>query len=400
MSTPCGCGQTPPPGSEYLLVQATASEAEVCADPTQNSTASDCPKKDQTYDTCLSDFLIPSEINSATMLVCNGKLYTVGQWIQFVNPVVKLKITGISNNVLTVVNRCDNGDIVPENPAIGQVISNGNRFVPVGPAFGDDDIANLDGNATELCTPNLSESTSSSIVQPVGRVESNPNNMNAGKCLRRIYGFLFDKGVPIFNKLGVTISHAESVENHYPLVINKTTHKIQRRKNYSESVQVNAGNRYLLSIASTGERIVGPTYVPKFFHEIVAESSTNYNPTTWDNFSGVKTVEFDLGAFADVMAVVNNTELDHYIAMLRIEISAFKVGSIPEYVLAEFENGFGNQRKACKVFAAQETDYLNQFNSVSVPFKIKKSDNKLILRLRTDGSAKFYYRIDLDGVYF
>ena len=68
---------------------------------------------------------------------------------------------------------------------------------------------------------------------------------------------------------------------------------------------------------------------------------------------------------------------------------------IPMFI--EIENGYSEIKKCGIVVDA--TAYV-QFNSISVPIKVKKSDNKIKLKLRKSGSTKYYYRLTLDGAYY
>jgi len=400
----CGCGTSPTPTDEYLLVKATSKNPNQCGDPTSVTAANaNCAKKEPMYDVTLNDFLIPSESGVVIMTVCNASIYSVGSWLEFLNPVTKLKITSINGNIITLVNKYDDGTIVTTNPAAGQVITKSTAFVvstaPVGKTTAET-LVELNAaleTAQELCVPALLSCSTSAEIQPVGRVITDPSNLSVKKCLRRIYGIIFKAGRPVLTALGATVNPNDA--NFRKLVKHNTTNEVRIQKNYNEDSSLVANNRYALIITNSSERTKGPIYFTKIFDQFIEETKSESGiapATAWPSFTTNLVKSFDLSSYTDIAAINADTDLDHYYVIVKLDVGVSGTSAyVP--VFAELENGYGEVKRASVV---TDTNSYVDFVSSTVTIKVKKSDNTIKLRLKYAGTVKYYYRIMLDGAYY
>jgi hypothetical protein len=400
---PCGCGSSPTPSDEYLLVKATGKNPNQCGDPASDAAAASCAKKEQMYDIALSDFLIPSESGTVLMTVCNASVYSVGSWLEFLNPIAKLKITSISGNIITLVNRCSGGGIVASNPPQGQVISKGTRFIVASapeckdPSETYDDIIDALEKAKEICVPALVSSSTTATIQPVGRVVEDPDNISACKGIRRIFGILFKAGKPFLTALGGSVNANDL--NYRPLVKHVTSNEVRVQKGYHESSGVLAGTRYVLGITNSTQKIVGPFYLNKFFDQFIEQIPTSAadveKPNSWAQFTNQFTKEFTISSYPEIIAINNDASFDHYYINLKIDVGVNSGDFIPTYI--EIESAGGLIKKCGLV--ADSTAY-NVYNSMYTTVKILKSDNKFKFRMVKNGTTRYFYRLQIDGAYY
>jgi hypothetical protein len=251
--TPCNC-QTPckcSSGDEYLLVKATGSEAALCG-PIDNQTGTEsCPIQEPTYDLSHSDFLLPSEITGSfiNMQVCNGSIYTVGQWLFFITG-VHLKISAITGNLLSLINQCSPGVVVDTNPDIGFIVYKNTPFVVSdGPAcLSDDD--KLDffqealSEATELCAPNLVVAPLTDEIHPVGLTINGGTSHT--KCIKRIPGISFKGTIPYLTTLNT--KNPTAMLDYNRLVVNKLTREVALMPTYGDWAGLTDGNLYTVMV--------------------------------------------------------------------------------------------------------------------------------------------------------
>lgn len=390
MSNDCGCTPQASEG-EYLLVKANGQDAGTCGTVPSSGTTN-CAKTEPMFDSILSDFLVPSEESSVNMQVCNGAIYTVGMWIEFINPYCRMKITAINGNILSVVNACTNGDDIDNNPAPSTVINRGTRFSVVGKPPCDIDytekLQESFATVTELCMPALGITSETAVVHPVGRTQSDPENSGVGKCLRRIFGIVFKAGRPFLSAMGAPVN-IDDLNQYRRLIRKNDTGAIHVAKNYSEQQDVVAGNRYLLSIDKTRERVTIPAYVCQMWHYELKENTSNTDPTSWPSFTNDFEFEINVGSLDRIQAIDNVR--DHYYLMLRIEVGTYKAGAY-EIVQARIDD-----KRALKVVAGNNA---MAFNSVLMPMRIAKADDKFKFKLAMDGTTKYYYRVVAEAIYF
>lgn len=350
------------------------------------------------YDSVLSEFAIPSEASSVTTMVCNGAIYAVGMWIQFTGPYAKLQISAITGNTLTLLNRNANGETVGGNPAIGTRVYKDTQFVVcAGPSdMSDDETAEqfqkfLD-SATQLCMPNLGPSSSTAVMHPVGRLESDPNNLSAKKCLRRIYGILFKAGRPFLSALGVPVD-INDMTNFRPLVRHKTNGGVHQRKNYSEASGLANGKQYALAVTNTSEKLL-QTYFTKIAVNSLEEDPNHSNdPDSWEVMTDEYTKTYDISDTPNIMPPEDHN-LDHYYVMVDLEIAGSKTSGSITVMRALL-----NDVPVARCVVSGDADVLN-FNSGTKLIKVMKSNNELKLKIISPGSVRRWYRLVVQAVLY
>lgn len=401
MTTPnCGCDSSSSE-SEYLMVRATASESSTCGDGSPSTGRESCDKQEPMYDYSLSDFVIPSTGFTTSMAVCNPGIYAVGMWLQFIDPVVSLKIVNISNDILSLMNGCGDGLDIDENPDPGLAVSRNTKFVVSGGPLCETDEEEWDrisqsfSFAKEICTPNLEQASITAIVHPVGRIDSDPSNLGVGKCIKRLYGFIMNAGRPIFSALGNPLEiNSDTIANYRPVVKHKTGNGLFQRKNYSESPDIEPNTQYGLGV-TTGSEKLQPTYFTRPGIVTIEENTVETNPVLWPVLETTFTKEYLLTSFAGATPPSSHA-LDHYYAIVRIEVATLDT---PLNVFRTTEVSL-NGVKAGRSMTFKDDDATVVYNSISIPIKVLKSDNKLTLEMKTSASIQFYYKISVDGLMY
>lgn len=399
MNTKCGCNTDAPSGKEYLMVEASASDPNQCGNPSSaNAGTAGCAKQEPMFDQSLSDFLIPSAASSVIMSVCNGKVYTVGMWIQFVDPVAKLKISGIDGNTITLLNRNSNGDEVIANPAIATKIPKLAQFVVCDAPedlSAEEELAKLEtslSGATQLCVPNLGASSSTAIVHPVGRVESDPENLSVKKCIKRIFGVLFNAGRPFLSALGTPVD-INDLTDYRPLVKHKTTNGVYQRKNYSEASGLADDRQYVLAVTNNSEKLLGPAYLTKAVHELIEQKEPILTPASWPEMTDEHVKNFDISDYAGAMPPADHN-LDHYYVMVNCEIAGNKDTGDIRVMRLELNDIIAGR---CSISGDADAQ---DFNSITKIVKVMKSDNKLTLKLTAVGTIRFWYRLNIEAILY
>jgi hypothetical protein len=397
MNPNCGCDNPGSDSNEYLMIKATPKNASTCGVVNENpdSGFSNCALQEDTFDSFLSDFLIPVAASSTSVSVCNPNVYAVGQWIHTYTPAAALQIMSITSNILGLVNRCPSGDEVSANPAPGTIIAKGTKFVtgPQPSCYSDQERANQITEAiallTQLCMPDLVFASATSLQSPVGLVESDSADSAAGRCLKKIFGFQMDKGTPVFTNLEL----GDPVDVTYRrLVKHKTSNRVIQAKNYSEDAAIGA-KQVLLAITSGGE-ILKQSYLTVPFPETLLEqNSTSITPTAWPSITS-SGFEKD---FVVNIAPISTLALgqDHYFVLVKLEIAA-GTGADTWNAITGLLNGI----QATKSLSRQDDDTVVAVNTSTTWVKVLKSDNILKLRVNATGNMRFYYRIGLNGVMY
>lgn len=398
MTTPCGCQSSPSSDKPYLLVEATSSTIDACGSNPQGQSPGNCDKSEPMFDESLSDFLIPSKDSSVNMSVCNGAIYSVGMWIEFLNPIAKLQITSISGNILTLVNRNINGDEVAENPDIGTQISVGTRFVVGSSSHNISDADRLEqiesalDGATEIEVSNLGASSSTAVVHPIGRVESDPSNLSAKKAIKRIFGILFNAGRPVLNALGTTVP-IEDMADYRPLVKHKTSHIVRQARSLSENGGLASNRQYVLSVTNSGEKLL-QTYLSKIARRQLDIIGDVHSPLSWPVTVGDYETEYDLSSWADMQPPDGNV-LDHYYVMCSMELAGNKDAGTARIMRAEL-----NGVTMCRVGIHPDPS-LYYFNNSTRLVRIETSGPnayKLKLKLFIVNDARYWYRLNIDEI--
>lgn len=259
------CRESDSASGEYLLVKASSSTASTC-EPTDVAQSLNCRKQEDTFDEILNGFIMPPPDGVASVTVCNPSIYSAGQWVQFINPSATLQIVGINDNILSLANRCENGLPIDSNPLGGAVqFSANSRFIISSRprcsnlTEDEDEIQGIISGLEELCMPSLTESNQDSDIHPVGRVEIDPQDVNFSKCIKRIYGFFFRKGVPYFP--AIRQSNYENINALSRLMINKSDKSLVELPKISEYPGMTSGNKYIYSYSPGDEKPIGPTKI-------------------------------------------------------------------------------------------------------------------------------------------
>jgi len=402
MNTDPNCGCNSPSGSdnrEYLLVKSTASEANTCGGPTAAGGTANCPKQEPSYDISMSDFVMPQDGSSTPMEVCNASVYALSMWLHFSSPSAALQITNISGNILTLANKCPNGETIDSNPT-NVVISKGTTFV-VGPtpqcntdAQDQERINSALASATELCMPNMKTSSTTATLRPVGKVESDTADLSVKKCIQAIYGVLFKAGTPILTALAKKTALDLNYER---LGKHKTTNEVVRMDNYSVGLTSNAS--HTLMFAQNTEKVV-PTYfthmqVPR---QVLFQSQASLNDfDAWDTIPGDDSFEKDI-SLKDYLEDLFNLR-DHAYAILNIDVSLHThVGGFHTLRCMLNDGEFG------RVTMNNDSDNNTGGISITSPVKILKAGNyPLNLKLlHTGGSGThhYYVKVTLIGAHY
>lgn len=398
MKTNCGCtGKTSPEDKKYLMVEMTGSEAATCDPDQAPSGVEDCAKQEPTYDESLSDFVVPLSTNTTQLQVCNSSIYTLSQYIQFAIPRVRMLITAnnADTNILTIANRCPDGSAIPENPEAGLAVPEGSRFSvvdsPQCPNTAQDiqKVKDALAGMSELCVPELTSAPSTSKIYVVGRVDEDVNPAQ-GKCIRWITSLWNDAGKWFMTEIRLLSAASSQFGAYRKLGRHSTTNEIVEFPNYKDMTDVLGGGKQMaLAISEDGERLVGPAYFFNPFHYSVDKNDNDLDPDLWPSFSNTKNETYDLSGSSQISDTVYKQ--DHYFALVRLEIAGISTG---DYNTIEASL---NDSYAGRVItrAAEEV----QYNSITMPVKILKSNNELKLKLETNGSVKVFYRVIVDGIF-
>lgn len=401
-NTDCGCG--PSSDKSYFMVEATASDTPSCGGSSSSGTEG-CAKQEPMYDVCLSSFLVPLSNSFTSMEVCNPNIYYIGMWLQFLTPSVTLQISNISGKIISLINRCENGDLIYGNPDAGQAILRNTPFVVVDKPrckSDEDDSASLTNAlsvATELCVPSFQTSSATATVRPVGRIESDEADLSVKKCIRGIFGILFKKGTPVLSSLKLSPVNDSATTRR--LVKHRTTHEVTQIKNYHESDGLAANSQYTLAISSNEEKVVGPMHNVFIKRKLIQESGNVGNPDSWPLTEGSFSIDIDIAAIApDLLPTLQGNAYSAYYAMARLEIAVNKAENGPDPILMRASmNGTYAGRTIAHVMSGDGPNSI-QFNTISMPVLVQKADNIIQIFLVTNASARYYYRLAVDGIYF
>lgn len=394
----CGCGGDSP-NDEYLMVKATGKNPSTCGLPDSSGATTgtvSCPKQEPEFDNTLSDFVVPATGASVSIQVCNPSVYSVDQWIQFPNGLT-MQVISITGNNLQIRNSCPNGSPIIDNPTAGLVISRNTRFFTVGkpPCQTEeqrlDEILEALSGASEICVPDLVESSNQAHVQPVGRVEADPSDTSFKKCLRRIYGILFKAGTPILSAIQ-KVSEA-NIGNYRKLGIDKANREVWEIPDFSEFTGLTSGQQYQTAFKPNGtEYIIGPDYGFKPVNITLLEIPTNPLSGTFATSPASATIlnqTFNLSSQTDISSIKRNQ--DHY------------------YVLAHLEVGYTQAIQGVKILAARlngslvctSVDLYGR-NTLTIPIRVENSNNELTLLIEQSVASVSNYivRLYIRGVWY
>lgn len=404
-TTPCGCGSAPndpnaPDESMYMMVKGTSKDASKCGDIDDQISSADaaCNKDDPTYDVLLASFAMPDE-DSVPAIVCDGSLYSVGQWIQFVTAKATLQVVAINNNELTLKAVCSNGSRINGNPTVGTVIRKSDSIITVGAPECLTSAQELDriferlAEAEEFCLPALSEQDNSTAnMQVVGWTKEDSGNSGFKKCIRRLASFFFKNNHPYFTALDTV--DLSSSSSYRPMVIHKTTKRVVQQKNLSEETAIEAGKKYVYGVVGGSQALIeGYTFSPIDGQEIYKHGGEFDSPDDWVHVPIATPLEANLSLS---IGSVNALEIlgDYFYAVLRINVgvhnpSAFQISAATRLnnKIVGYTHGFYNTKGS---------------NTITLIAKIDKSSKSIPLKITTDGNGnnlKVHCSVYLDGVF-
>lgn len=384
------CGQEPP--SEYLLVSATGNSSNDCG----NNGKDDCKLSDGTFDESISDFVVPGAYSSVSMQVCDPSLYSIGQWLFFFESSNYLRVTAVDEYTLTLENNASTGIVVDGNKEAGFLIRNGSRFNAADRPFHidgeilSDKIIGTINSLSEIEAGSLAVSSTTAVVHPIGRVESDPSNSGVKKAIRRIYGVLFKAGTPILSALKV--GSPSDVPTHQRLYKNKTTGEVKTLPNYSEYPKVvsSSESQFALSITSNEEKLIS-TFFPKFYQTFIEKNGNAKDNSSWPTLPGSgfsKTFDITSPEITDSMGN------PRYIwVVFRVEVGIAVATTNP--VIAETAV---NGKHVCYTYADDDGSKVN-FNQGISYIKVARNDLNVKLTIDSNYPCKYFYRLSIEKIF-
>ncbi len=407
MAKKCGCGsgESPSADAEHLLVAVTASSANSCGDPSAAVTGTDsCAKQEPEFDILLSDFVVPVHGSTITINVCNNNVYTLNQYLEFIGYGLQLRIQEKSSDgkSMLLVNSCVNNNEIG-NPDAGLAVTKNTTFhAVVSPrcANANDELLEVLNTVEEICTDSLEEGGANATYAVVGRVETDPDDDSAGKCIKRIAGFLFKLG-SVFLPNITTVDEADH-QNYRRVGIKSDgqTAKIRAIRDFLfGGAGLITGYKYIFAGSSTvTEKPVGPAYIASFFPtpKLFEEQGTVTDYTTYTAIATGVTFSKDFSlAIPEITDNLKNKDLqNHYYLMVHL------------IVASQGNSGGGTRSLTIKLndetvaVLIGNNGPLANSDSLVIPIKILNSASNFNLKIVADGNLqKYYYKIRGLGAY-
>lgn len=390
----CGCSSTQSQSSsngEFLLVKATGTNAGTCGDIDLDSSINEnCAKQDPMFDFSKSDFIVPLPSSITQMEVCNSDIYSIEMWLQFLNPIVTLNISNITGNILTLRNRCPDGSAISSNPNAGAAIARGTKFVVCDAPICNTNADTLEAiqealaSASEVCVPAMEVSSSQAIIHPVGRVESDSLNSSAGKCLKRIYGFLFNGGTPVLSDL--ELRSPLVVPSYRRIVKNIFNNEIVELQNYSEYPQASPTHQKALSVMSTGERLIGPVRFVNATRRVFYENDLDNDYRNWPLSSNTEISKtIDISDWTCYESIRLHT--DNIYVQIQLDVCLFSSENYNKIAISANDSSLG------QIFAND-----NDITNSSFTTNIKVDDSDKNIKLKFNGIYNFRIRYKVTGI--
>lgn len=356
------------------MVKATSKSASKCGPPGAVQTQTeDCQKSDSTYDLLLADFAFP-DTDSVPVLVCDGSIYSVGEWIQFTDSEARVQIVAINVNELTVKGICSNGSAVFRNPTAGTIIRKNEAIVVIDSpdCLTDEEqaekLSNDLSSIEEICAPSLTEEGSTSAEQQMtGWTRADSANPGFTKCIKRVIGNWFKNGIPYFSNLRKIATTGKQV-----LIIDPATHEVSRAE--------------LDSLSTPAQQY---TWAPSF--DILASLGTDYNdPSSW-----IKVNDGDTKSFTLDLNITSLNDLNigrDFYAILKIDLGATQ----------GLNYGAQATLKINGTVEGQVYSYTKAYgtSSVMVTVPVDKTTRQITLDLETESytNGKYFLQAKLQGV--
>jgi hypothetical protein len=371
-----------------FLIAASPASASTCGEgKTLCAAAADCTISEPTYDRTVGAYTIPDYNTSAPVQVCNGALYSVGQWGQFVGDGSTLQIVSIVGNGITLRNGCSNGARVKGNSNPGTVIPTGNAFVIVSEpaclttAQEQQEFQALLASAAALCTPELEEEQSElAEMQLIGWKRADSGDSSFQKCMRRIKGiWKTAKSLYIKPIESAPLPGQDGSTDWRGLVIHKTTGEVRSQLNGSENPDLEAGEKYVFMYVEGQQALIGPAYI---FTPATADLYQNYNGAmndtdSWVNVPNATPLEQDISL--SISAINDLTILgDKFFAEVMINLGIRQPQGYAHFATLEVN---GTQ------YAMVGAQGSVGFNSVRALIEVPKNDKKFRIKVTTSGGT-------------
>lgn len=399
MSKKCKPCDQEPVDKSYMMVEVTASSANACGDPTEESTPQDdCPLQEPTYDVTLSSFVVPIDGDDITIQVCNNTIYTVDEFVEFLGyGGLRLRITSINpdGTSMTLQNGCSNGAAIYNNPEAGEGIATGAKFIVVDtPACrtGSEATSLVQqglAEAEEICVPLLAEPLSDTVVYHItGRTESDPSDTSIQKCIKRVKNFFFSLGAPRTPDIQ-TLGEVDNF-SFREVACDKSSGQMKVRKLIGENTGVLAGSKYMRAGTTTSEKVIGPAFVYSPFVKLFEESGTLTNIGTYTAIADLATYSEDYSVnIAEITGLLNKDLQDHFYLYLHIIVAVDATSHASTRFLQVKIND-----ELVMVLNGRTGTGFDTCGSITIPVKIMNVDSTFNFKLTATGdNMAYYYKI-------
>lgn len=391
----CGCDNSSSGEDNYLLVKTNKSLANGCGDPSATvSPVSSCLIQEPTFDVINSSFVLPVHGGAIDVSVCNVSAYSEGQYLEFINEGIVMLVAGINptNRTITLRNTCANGNEIDSNVEAGAAVSSGAPFNVVGspPCGESQDSAAIFGaiaDAEEICIPEMLEGSSTAEFQAVGRIEQDEDNLDQGKCLKRIPGVFFNPEGPTFR--GTDQLPSDQIFAYDFLAINRANGEV--RAVPSPAVGTTGNQKaFLYTFSKTGTSPVGPAYVESMlnpFH-LFEEKNTATDHNTYTALADAGTFSKDFPISVAAITDVLKSSIDHYYLELLVDVGLFATSGTNRRYLEVLINDISYG------YVMGTSGGVMAMGHFRIPVRILKTDTKFTFKLKaTNNGVRYYYKI-------
>jgi hypothetical protein len=390
------------------MVEATASSVNSCGNPTAASPElAGCLRQEPTYDIITSSFIVPEPGENITVQVCNNTIYALNQFVEFLAyDGLKMRIISIQSDKTTMIlqNGCANGAYITNNPTSGLAVGVNSQFVVVDShscvtsSESNDIVQQGLSDATALCTPNLTEPESSTVVyQVTGRTESDPFDTALQKCIKRVKGFFFSLGAPRCPNITELV---ESDNFAYREVrADKTSGQFKVRKLIGEHAGTVAASKYIMAGNQSAEKPIGPAFVYSPFDTVVDFGTQAGSITNIADYATIAVgTPFVITPSVNVAAInnlLNKNLQDHYYLYLHVIVM---IDAATNGATRFLEIKLNDVNYA--VIIGRASNPFSSSQAITVPIKILNTDTTFSFKLVATGdSMKYFYKITGLGAY-
>lgn len=191
MASNCRCLCCEKIYEEYATVKVQRTCSATTASDVIGSSLASNPKDDNTFDCILQALVVPAVGDNFQILVRNNSIYTVGQWIEFINVRAKYQIVALNNDNTLVLKNSNSDGVTPVdgNPSPGSSILINSCFVVIGSvdnSLQSDDIIelqNLISQSTSICLDSIPSPEQNELLRIVGYGAEVEGQTPQRKCL-------------------------------------------------------------------------------------------------------------------------------------------------------------------------------------------------------------------------